>query len=186
MSKFVISSSDNRLKRLTLGNPNKFYYNTGWAKGSEDIVIDSPYLEYFNLQNCSTYAKTIDLRKNPVIKEVLMTGSGVTTLHLPENGVLTKLKLPNTLSALKIVGHKTLLDSEFEMGTYKYGSDGVEIDEDFDYQANYNLIDGQGGSYVDDFSNLVDLHLENTNIDTYRVLKGARFLEKYYLQGINW
>jgi hypothetical protein len=49
MGKFVISSPNNRLERLTLGNPNKFYYNTNWATGTENIIVNSQYLEYFNL-----------------------------------------------------------------------------------------------------------------------------------------
>jgi hypothetical protein len=40
-----------------------------------------------------------------------MTGSGVTSLSLPENGVLTELRLPDTLGSLRIVGHKDLEDS---------------------------------------------------------------------------
>ena len=186
MGKFVISSPNNRLERLTLGNPNKFYYNTNWATGTENIIVNSQYLEYFNLQNCSTYNRAIDLTGNPVVNTVLMTGSGVTSLSLPENGVLTELRLPDTLGSLRIVGHKDLEDSQFSMGTYKYGSDDMIIDENFDFTADYNLIGGPGGSYVDNFINIKDLHIVDTKIDTYRILKGTTELEKYYLHGIDW
>lgn len=172
MGKFVISSLNNRLKRVQLGNPHKNYYNVNWASGTEQIIIDSPTLEEFNLQNCGTYNRIIDFRNNPVITTVLMTGSGATDVLFPENGVLTELRLPNTIPTFKIVGHKNLTNENFSMGTYEYGPD--------------NLIGGEGGRYVNDFSRIQYLEVIDTPIDTYAIADGAKNLLSYNLHGINW
>jgi hypothetical protein len=54
MQKFIISSSDVRLKNLTLGNPHKDYYNPYWKVTAEGIpakitLSGATYLETFNL-----------------------------------------------------------------------------------------------------------------------------------------
>ena len=172
LGKFVISSTTNRLRKITLGNPHRYYYNKNWGSGSEQIIINSPTLEEFNLQNCSTYNRTIDFRDNPVIKKILMTGSSVKTVYFPENGVITELRLPNTFDTFNIIGHTSLTNENFSIGTYSYGPD--------------NLIGGEGGKYVNNFSSLKYLQVVNTPIDTYDVLNGAQQLVSYDLQNINW
>ena len=174
MGKFVISSTDNRLKRLTLGNPHKNYYNPNWGDGSENIIVNSQYLEYFNLQNCSMYNRPIDLSNNPVIRTVLFTGSGVSALTLPENGVLQELRLPDTLVNFKIVGHTNLQADKFSMGPYHYGT------------TNKIGAENDGGYYGNNFANLTDIHVVNTPIDTYEMVQGAKLLQKYYLHNIDW
>ena len=176
LGKFVISSPNNRLERITLGNPHKLYYNPNWAT-AEAIQINSPYLEYFNLQNCATYAKEIDFTNNPVINTILMTGSSTSAITLPENGVLSELRLPDTLVALRIVGHPNLTAENFSMGTYDYDT-SLEIKE--------QKIGAGNGKYVDNFFNLTSVYVTGTPIDTYAILKGAKKLDKYYLHNIDW
>jgi hypothetical protein len=106
MGKFVITSPNNRLERVQLGNPHKHYYNANWASGTEQIIIGSPTLKEFNLQNCSTYNRVLNFENNPVIDTILMTGSGVTGVAFPDNGVIKELRLPNTITSFTIRGHQ--------------------------------------------------------------------------------
>jgi len=172
MSKFVISSPNDRLERVQLGNPHKEYRNDEWATSSESIAVSSPTLKEFNLQNCSAYTRIIDFTNNPVIEKILMTGSGVSGVTFPDNGVISELRLPNTITTFKIRGHQSLTNDNFSMGTYEYGDD--------------SLIGGDGGRYVNDFSKIQYLEVINTNIDTYAIVDGAIDLISYNLQGIDW
>ena len=172
MGKFAISSPNNRLERVQLGNPHKDYYNINWADGTENIDVNSPTLKEFNLQNCSSYRRSIDFTNNPIISTILMTGSGVSSVTFPENGVITELRLPNTISTFTIKGHKQLTNDNFSMGTYHYGED--------------KLIGGVGGEYVNDFSNIQYLTVIDTPIDTYAIVDGSPDLISYNLQNIDW
>lgn len=176
MQKFIIESNDVRLKTLTLGNPHKDYYNPYWnptSGGTAQLIVLSGchYLENFNLQNCSSYNNTLDFSQCLAIKRVLLTGSSTSNITLPENGLLEELRLPSTITNLKIISHPYLTDEGFSFGSYEYGAD--------------NLI-GENGSYINDFSGLAALWIENTPIDTYKIVTGANKLAEYYLPNINW
>lgn len=182
MGKFVIISPNNRLERVQLGNPHKNYYNANWASGTEQIVVSSPTLKEFNLQNCSTYNRVINFEGNPVIDTILMTGSSVSGVTFPDNGVIKELRLPNTITTFKIRGHQQLAKDKFSMGTYKYGVDkGLDPDV-----REHSLIGGPGGEYVNDYSKIQYLEVVNTPIDTYAIVDGATDLISYNLQGIDW
>ena len=182
MGKFVITSPNNRLERVQLGNPHKNYYNANWGSGSEHIVVSSPTLKEFNLQNCATYNRSINFENNPVIDTILMTGSGVTSVTFPDNGVIKELRLPNTITTFKINGHQQLTKDKFSMGTYKYG-----IDKGLDPEVReHSLIGGAGGEYVNDFSKIQYLEVINTPIDTYAIVDGNTDLISYNLQNIDW
>lgn len=175
--KFMISSSDVRLKKLTLGNPYRYYYNPNWASSGEgggqslEIGISScTYLEEFNLQNCSTYNNSLNFSNCYAIKKILLTGSSVSTVSLPENGLLEELRLP-PMKTLTINGHSSLTDTGFSMGTYEYSSS--------DY------IDGTG-KYINDFSSIQKLNIVDTPINTYDIVTQAEDLRSYRLIGIDW
>ena len=104
-----------------MGNSHKNYYNSNWGDGTEQIAVNSPTLKEFNLQNCSTYNRVINFEGNPVIDTILMTGSSVSGVTFPDNGVIKELRLPNTLTTFKIRGHQQLTKDKFSMGTYLYG-----------------------------------------------------------------
>ena len=177
MQKFIIASDDVRLKHLTLGNPHKDYYNPYWKPGegqSQKIGLSGcTYLETFNLQNCATYNNTLDFSNSPAIQRIYLTGSGVTGITLPNNGQLKELRLPTTVSVLRINSHSELTDAGFSLGTYSYDN-------------RYNKIGEGEGYYVNDFSKLKTISIINTPIDTYNMVIHANSLDKYCLQGIDW
>lgn len=175
MQKFIISSDDVRLKRLTLGNPHKDYYNPYWRPGENQagqiILTGCTYLEYFNLQNCSTYNNALDFSYCPAIKQILLTGSNTSGLTLPINGFINELRLPTAITDLKIEGHESLTDEGFSLGTYNYGS-GNKI--------------GEGGSYVNDFSLLQEIYMSGPKINAYEIVKNAGDLTNYYFKNVEW
>ena len=182
MGKFVINSPNNRLERIQLGNSHKNYYNSNWGDGTEQIAVNSPTLKEFNLQNCSTYNRVINFEGNPVIDTILMTGSSVSGVTFPDNGVIKELRLPNTLTTFKIRGHQQLTKDKFSMGTYLYG-----VEKGLDPTVReHSLIGGPGGEYVNDYSKIQYLEVVNTPIDTYAIVDGAIDLISYNLQGIDW
>lgn len=177
MQKFIIATDDVRLKNLTLGNSHKDYYNPYWSTvvdgKSPDIDISAAtYLEIFNLQNCSAYRGALDFSKCSAIQKILLTGSGVTSITLPVNGILNELRLPASISSLNINAHTTLTDNGFSMGGYNYN--GTErIGED-------------GGEYTSDFTNLLSVKIIDTPINSYNIVKGANNLQSYYFTNVNW
>jgi hypothetical protein len=128
---------DNKLAKLTLGNPNKYYYNPYWK--NEINLAGCTYLQEFNLQNCSTYSFGLNFNSCPIIERILITGSSPSSLTLPANGVLRELRLPTSLPTLNIDSHQYLTAENFSIGTYDYGSSN-EI--------------GKGNGYVNDYGYL--------------------------------
>lgn len=187
MQKFIMESTDIRLKKLILGNPHKLYYNPYWnttVDGQSAAIVlggyneetGQPYgclyLEEFNLQNCATFNNTLDFSVCSAIEKIYLTGSNVRSVTLPVNGLLTELRLPTSVHRVQIEGHSGLTDAGFSLGGYSYGPN--------------NKIGGEGGSYTNDFSDVTELYIVNTPINTYNILKEAEQLDGYYLQGINW
>lgn len=180
MQKFIIASDDVRLKHLTLGNPHKDYNNPYWKPGSAQSqkigLSGCSYLETFNLQNCSAYNNTLDFSDCPAIQKILLTGSGVTGITLPVNGMLSELRLPTSVTSIKIDTHTSL--TNFSLGGYDYGT-GTKIGEQ---DENGNLL----GSYQNNYSNIQKLYVVDTPIDTYEMVRQAGDLSEYYLKGIDW
>lgn len=114
----------------------------------------------------------MDFSGCPAIKRILLTGSSTSGVTLPVNGVIEELRLPATTTQIKIVSHSNLKDSGFSIGSYNYGT--------------ANKI-GEGIGYVNDFSNITELYVVDTPINTYpMVLDSTKTLTGYYLQGFNW
>lgn len=166
--KFYIMG-ENKLRTLTLGNPNKYYYNPYWKNAIN--LSGSTYLQNFNLQNCSTYNFGLDFSSCSIIERILLTGSGTTSIKLPINGLLRELRLPVSVTKLNIDSHQYLTDENFSIGSYDYGT-AEEI--------------GKGNGYVNDYGRLRDITIINTPINTYNMLINAISLESYYLQGFTW
>ena len=181
MQKFVMSSDDVRLKRLTLGNPHKDYYNPYWGGKdglSEAIGIDGmTYLEEFNLQNCLAYNNGFNFTGSPVIEKILLTGSGTSSINLPVGGILKELRLPPSITSLTIDSHSTLTADNFSMGGYEY---------DLTLPYEDQKIGAGNGHYVNDFSNLMSIKVIDTPIDTYEIVTHASNLEEYCLRGVDW
>jgi hypothetical protein len=100
-----------------------------------------------------------------------LTGSKVSGIKLPANGILDELRLPNSLGSLEIESQIHLTKDNFSMGGYNY-------DEHHEI--------GKGGSYTNDYSQLTDLRIINTPIDTYDIVTKARNLSTYELKNVNW
>ena len=172
--KFIMSGQ-NKLRSLTFGNPHKDYYNPFWRPeegNSTPIGLSGcTYLQNFNLQNCKTYNAEIDFSACPVIETILLTGSSTSNLTLPVNGMIKELRLPTSITSLTIDSHQYLTKDGFSIGTYNYGTD--------------NKIGGNG-SYVNDYTQLSEVTIINTPIDTYDMVSHAAVLQGYYFEGFNW
>ncbi len=182
MQKFIVGSSDVRLKYLTLGNPHKDYYNPYWAtqvegQASRIGLSGATYLEEFNLQNCSTYNNSLDFSACPVIRKILLTGSSVNAITLPKGGMISELRLPLSVTSLSIEDHSALTAANFSLGTYNY-------DTSLPYAQ--QKIGAGNGAYENDFTRISNLHVVNTPIDTYDIVTHAGNLEKYCLRGVEW
>lgn len=177
MQKFIIGSSDVRLKHLTLGNPHRDYYNPYWKVAGEGLSLKigltgATYLETFNLQNCITYNNSLDFSACPAIQKILLTGSGVSAINLPRGGMLSELRLPTSVTAINIDTHTGLQADKFSLGGYNYDNADPRI--------------GFAGNYTNDFSRVASLKVIDTPIDTYAIVKDAGNLEEYCLRGIDW
>ena len=171
--KLIIKASENNLKSLILGNHHKDYYNPFWKNESSIELTGFRFLEEFNLENCDTFKGGINFSNSPQIKRILLNGSKTSDLTLPVGGVLEELRVPSTITDLKIDSHPTLKDTEFTVG-------------DFDYNSN---------QYVNNFSRLQHILIKDCpHIDTYSLICGASIylpdnesiLESYCIQNFNW
>ena len=173
----IIGAAQNNLTRLILGNHHKDYYNPYWSNVTEPMSLNGfRFLRVFNLENCDTFTNTIDFTESPQIEEIYLTGSRTSALTLPVGGVLKELRIPTTITDLIIDAHPTLYDDCFTLGH-------------FDYDENDTT--GLLGHYVNDFSKLIKLYINNTNINTYNIVRSLALANNldftnYGLLGINW
>lgn len=179
VQKFVMSGN-NKLNSLTLGNPHIHYYNPYWSEdtSASRISLDNcTYLQYFNLQNCSSFRTALDFTSCPMIETILLTGSSITNVKLPVNGNVTELRLPKSVRQLTIDTQSSLTDETFSLGTYHYDTT-LDIKD--------QKIGAGNGYYVNDFSALTDICIVDTNIDSYTIARSAVTLNNYYIHGFNW
>lgn len=173
VQKFVFADSSNiKLEKITLGSSKQGYNNTFW-QGAEAISLTGcTYLKQFDLRNCPYYTNVINFTPCPAIETILLTGSGVSGITLPTNGSLKELRLPATISNLVINSHSGL--TKFSMGTYNYATE--DLTEEMTDESRY----------VEDYSQLSNVTVIDTPIDTYKMLRTAANLNDFNLQGFNW
>jgi len=75
--------------------------------------------------------------------------------------MIKELRLPTSITSLTIDSHQYLTKDGFSIGTYNYGTD--------------NKIGGNG-SYVNDYTQLSEVTIINTPIDTYDMVSHAAVL----------
>jgi hypothetical protein len=177
VQKFIISSDDVKLEKLKLGNGRRGYNNIylGQSVGGEAPKIDikkCTQLREFNLYNCEAYNSTLDFSNCKAIEKIYLTGSGVSGVTLPVNGVLNELRLPDTVKTIRINSHSALNKDNFSIGAYDYlTGNTMEVDKDG------NRI----GEFKNNYSEIDTLNVINTKIDTYTMAKDAKSLRAYCL-----
>lgn len=174
IQKFIMKATDNKLEDLILGNPYEKYRNKYWGDGGAISLANCTHLKHFNLQNCIDFADSLDFSDCPYVEQILLTGSSTKAVRLPANGSLQELRLPSTVTKLMINSHRLLTNDNFTIGSWVYES------------SNEKRYVGVDGHYENDFSKLTTISVVDTPIDTYSMVKQARFLESYCLQGIDW
>lgn len=101
------------LKKLTIGSTVEGYKNT------ELNGIDTSgcrILEEINIANCSGLTGTIDLSKNGLLRKVIATGCGASSVAFPDGGVLEEIYL-GPIVDLAILNQPKL--RTFECGGYE-------------------------------------------------------------------
>lgn len=173
---FIIASSDCRLTTLTLGNSHKDYDNPFFGTNGIDAKIDvssCPYLQKFNLQNCSSFKNTLNFSKCYDIQTILLTGSSTTGVTFPVNGALKEVRLPTTVTSIRIDSHANLKKENFSIGTYDYLAAGSNTITDNQY-------------YVNDYSKVRSVYIADTDIDSYGIVHDSQVLTSFYLKNVNW
>ena len=172
LQKFIFKADNIRLEKLKLGNSHKYYNNTYWKADSSIALTGCTYLKEFNLQNCPTFGGMLDFSKCLAIEQILLTGSGTTSVVLPPNSVVNELRLPVSVNDLVLDNCLQLQPNKFSIGGYDYG-DKMHIGD-------------EGTNYLNDFTKLNKVKIINTNVDSYSMVRVADNLEEYCLQDINW
>lgn len=162
---FRFPEKETKLESLTLGNANNKYYNPNFS--SLSIGNQAPYLANLNIMNCiGLKGRALDLSGCQNLKQLLATGTDLTAVSLANYGILNELRLPDTISTLAIDNQVNLKDEYFTIG--KYDSTTKQ----------YTYLGGK---------NIVILDIQNTPIDTYRILKDCEnALQRVRITGFNW
>lgn len=173
LATFTIKSQ-NKLKRIILGNDHKDYYNPYWKKkkGSEVEVQSCYLLEEFNMYNCDAYREALNFAACKQLKKLYLTGCGVTTLTLPEGTVIEEMRLPDNLQTLTIKNQNFLTKENFSIGHYEYGAGETRI--------------GGTGKFVDTYENLRYVQILNTPINSYAIATKAPNLQEYHFTNVDW
>jgi hypothetical protein len=95
-------------------------------------------------------------------------GSGISSMSLPANGILNEVRLPQTLTSLKIIEQHHLTSDKFTIGSCNYNPETKEK------------------TYTEASGKLITLRVENTPIDSYKLVMDNPNLQWFYLKDINW
>ena len=167
LGRFVFpETSETKLEKLTLGNPNNKYYNPNFSLLT--IGAAAPYLKELEISNCSGLSgRGIDVSKCKNIQNIYATGTGISNITLPPYGVLKELRLPNTINSLTLIEQSQLTNDKFTIGSCLY------------------YPDSKTKTYTNHSGNIIILRVENTPIDSYSLVKDNP-IQQFYLKGINW
>jgi hypothetical protein len=130
---------DSTIKKIKLGNHNRYYYNKYFTDASINL---SPlaYLEEFDIENCGSFKSGVNFKAQPAttdkdgntieatpgcskIRKINMIGSSASSITLPVGGVIEELRLPTTIKVLNIDSHSELTDDNFTLGNFIYTND---------------------------------------------------------------
>lgn len=101
------------LKKLTIGSTQEGYQNTV-LNGLD--TSGCRILEEINIANCSGLTGNIDLSKNGLLRKVVATGCGASSITLPDGGVLEELYLGPVMD-LAVLNQAKL--QKFECSSYE-------------------------------------------------------------------
>lgn len=157
---------ETKLEKLTLGNPNNAYYNPNFSMLT--IGTAAPYLKELEISNCSGLSgRGVDVSGCKNIQKIFATGTGISNMTLPAYGVLSELRLPNTISSLTLIEQTQLQANNFTIGSCSYDPTT------------------QTRTYTDESGRIIFLRIENTPIDSYSLVKNNP-IQRFYLKDINW
>ena len=104
-------SAAKRLVELKIGDSTKGYVNTNL----NDLSIGTNrLLRKINVCNCPNLVKPLALKGCPNIEEIYATGSGITSIELPESGYLKIAQLPTTITNLTLANQLYITDLTLE------------------------------------------------------------------------
>ena len=167
---FVITA-ENKLEIIKLGNDHKDYFNPYWQlKASSVDFSNCPLLKILNMYNC-TYSSGLDLSMCKQLEDILLTGSSVSSLTLPEGTVIKNLRLPGTLETLSVKNQRFL--ENFSFGKYEYGSNEEHMTNNDHYVNNFERIR---------YAEIID----TPAINSYDIVVGAPELQRYKFTNVDW
>lgn len=104
-------SAAKRLVDLKIGDSTKGYVNTNL----NDLSIGTNrLLRRINVCNCPNLVKPLALKGCPNIEEIYATGSGITSIELPDSGYLKIVQLPATITNLTLKNQLYITDFSLE------------------------------------------------------------------------
>jgi hypothetical protein len=114
--------------------------------------------------NCGEYKGALNFTDCKQLERLYLTGSGVTSLTLPEGTVIKEMRLPDTIQTLSIKNQQFLQKDKFSIGHYEYGTDKYIF-----------LPEGtkRNGHYENTYNNLRYVEILNTPIDSYSMAINA-------------
>lgn len=104
-------SAAKRLVDLKIGDSTPGYSNGNLTDLS---VGTNRLLRNINVCNCPNLVKPLGLKGCPNIEEIYATGSGITSIELPDSGYLKIMKLPNTITNLTLKNQLYITDLSLE------------------------------------------------------------------------
>lgn len=104
-------SAAKRLVNLKIGDSTKGYSNGNLTDLS---VGTNRLLRTVNVCNCPNLVKPLGLKGCPNIEEIYATGSGITSVELPDSGYLKIMHLPNTVTNLTLKNQLYITDFTLE------------------------------------------------------------------------
>ena len=96
-----------KLQSIKVGDSSADYRNENLT---ELYVGNNTLLKTVDVRNCPNLATSIDLSGCANIEEAYFDGTAITGVSLPNGGILKKLHLPSTITALNLRNQKMLAD----------------------------------------------------------------------------
>ena len=185
LSTFNLSSADFshaiRLQSLQIGTPNENTPNTGFKtfimdpKDSNNNPV-TPLLRHLDLRNCSGLTGNLNLANCLFLNEVYLYGTTLSSVSLPNGGVLTTVQYPTTIDSIIIQNQPYL--TNLIIGNAIPATEQDAADEAVNIPS----------TWTNDYSTINNLYLANigTAIDSMAIVNEMDDDSHIHLEDVDW
>ena len=185
MPDHVNISQATRLQEIILGKAGNYNFPTlkKLDLGTDNVTIPTlSLLKKIDVTNCTGLTASINASNCPMLEQAYFTGTNITSLSLPNGGVLKKLHLPSTITQLVIQNQQNIEEFSVIRRDRNENDKTIFVDTEADYSnIKYLDIRNIGESNIPLFA-ILDTIIEKYKTDVQNTPAGQQLPDRLKIQ----